>query len=143
MPYFFESLLNVKEDAGTYFLSFHALFYFIDDVAVGNVGPGSATQGLCANSGMNLIYTAQQQFMLCVISFQSSKKQYEHQKCNYHFILEQILFPQNWRRKSEAAAAERQNVEQEKQEHPTLVVINLHLNPDFIYFTCRYRNIGF
>jgi hypothetical protein len=31
MPYFVESLLNVKEDAGTYFLSFHAFFYFIDD----------------------------------------------------------------------------------------------------------------
>jgi hypothetical protein len=24
-------LLNVKEDAGTYFSSFHAFFYFIDD----------------------------------------------------------------------------------------------------------------
>jgi hypothetical protein len=31
MPYFVESLLNVKGDAGTYFLSFHAFFYFIDD----------------------------------------------------------------------------------------------------------------
>jgi hypothetical protein len=31
MPYFVESLLNVKEDAGTYFLFFHAFFYFIDD----------------------------------------------------------------------------------------------------------------
>jgi hypothetical protein len=31
VPYFVESLLNVKVDAGTYFLSFHALFYFIDD----------------------------------------------------------------------------------------------------------------
>jgi hypothetical protein len=31
MPYFVESLLNVKEDAGTYFSSFHAFFYFIDD----------------------------------------------------------------------------------------------------------------
>jgi hypothetical protein len=31
MPYFVESLSNVKEDAGTYFLSFHALFDFIDD----------------------------------------------------------------------------------------------------------------
>jgi hypothetical protein len=29
MTYFVESLLN--EDAGTYFLSFHAFFYFIDD----------------------------------------------------------------------------------------------------------------
>jgi hypothetical protein len=31
MPYFVESLLNVKEDAGTYFLSFHVIFYIIDD----------------------------------------------------------------------------------------------------------------
>jgi hypothetical protein len=31
MPHFVESLLNVKEDAGTYFLSFHAFFHFIDD----------------------------------------------------------------------------------------------------------------
>jgi hypothetical protein len=31
MSCFVESLLNVKEDAGTYFLSFHAFFYFIDD----------------------------------------------------------------------------------------------------------------
>jgi hypothetical protein len=31
MPYFVESLLNVKEDAGTYFSSFHAFFYYIDD----------------------------------------------------------------------------------------------------------------
>jgi hypothetical protein len=31
MPYFAESLLNDKEDGGTYFLSFHYLFYFIDD----------------------------------------------------------------------------------------------------------------
>jgi hypothetical protein len=31
MPYLVESLLNVKENAGTYFLSFHAFFYFIDD----------------------------------------------------------------------------------------------------------------
>jgi hypothetical protein len=31
MPYFLESLLNVKEDAGTYFLSFHAFFNFIED----------------------------------------------------------------------------------------------------------------
>jgi hypothetical protein len=31
MPYFVESLFNVKEDAGTYFLSFHAFFYFVDD----------------------------------------------------------------------------------------------------------------
>jgi hypothetical protein len=80
----------------------------VTTAAVGNVGPGSASQNLCANSGMNLIYTAQQRFMLYVISFQSSEKQYEHQKCNYYFILEQILFPQNWRRKSESAAAARQ-----------------------------------
>jgi hypothetical protein len=31
MPYFVESLLNVKEDADTYLLSFHDFFYFIDD----------------------------------------------------------------------------------------------------------------
>jgi hypothetical protein len=31
MPYFVESLLNVKEEACTYCLSFHALFYFIDN----------------------------------------------------------------------------------------------------------------
>jgi hypothetical protein len=31
MPYFVERLLNVKEDAGTYFLSLHAFFYFIGD----------------------------------------------------------------------------------------------------------------
>jgi hypothetical protein len=31
MPYFVESLLNVKEDAGTYFLPFRAFFHFIDD----------------------------------------------------------------------------------------------------------------
>jgi hypothetical protein len=31
MPYFVESLLNVKEYAGTYFISFHAFFYFIYD----------------------------------------------------------------------------------------------------------------
>jgi hypothetical protein len=31
MPYFVKSLLNVKEDACTYFLSFHSFFYFIDD----------------------------------------------------------------------------------------------------------------
>jgi hypothetical protein len=31
MPYFAESLLNVKEDGGTYFLFSHAFFYFIDD----------------------------------------------------------------------------------------------------------------
>jgi hypothetical protein len=31
MPYFVESLLNVKKDAFTYFLSFHAFFNFIDD----------------------------------------------------------------------------------------------------------------
>jgi hypothetical protein len=31
MPYFAESLLNVEEDADTYFLSFHAFYYFIDD----------------------------------------------------------------------------------------------------------------
>jgi hypothetical protein len=31
MPYFVESLLNVKEDDGTYFLSFHVFFNFIDD----------------------------------------------------------------------------------------------------------------
>jgi hypothetical protein len=31
MPYFVKSLLNVKGDGGTYFLSFYALFYFVDD----------------------------------------------------------------------------------------------------------------
>jgi hypothetical protein len=31
MPDFIESLLNVREDAGTYFISFHAFFYFIGD----------------------------------------------------------------------------------------------------------------
>jgi hypothetical protein len=31
MPYFAESLLNVKEDACTCLLSFNVLFYFIDD----------------------------------------------------------------------------------------------------------------
>jgi hypothetical protein len=31
MPSFVDSLLNIKEDAGTYFLSFHAFFYSIDD----------------------------------------------------------------------------------------------------------------
>jgi hypothetical protein len=31
MSYFVESLLNVKKDAGTYFLSFHDFSYFIDD----------------------------------------------------------------------------------------------------------------
>jgi hypothetical protein len=31
MPCIIESLLNVKEDAGTYFLYFHAFFYFIND----------------------------------------------------------------------------------------------------------------
>jgi hypothetical protein len=31
MPYFVESLLNVKKDDVIYFLSFHAFFYFIDD----------------------------------------------------------------------------------------------------------------
>jgi hypothetical protein len=31
MPYFVESLLNVKEDGGIYFLSFYAFFYFVDD----------------------------------------------------------------------------------------------------------------
>jgi hypothetical protein len=31
MPYFVESLFNVKEDGGTYFLSFYAFFYFVDD----------------------------------------------------------------------------------------------------------------
>jgi hypothetical protein len=30
MPYFVESLLNVKENSGTYFLYFHAFVYFID-----------------------------------------------------------------------------------------------------------------
>jgi hypothetical protein len=31
MPYVVEGLLNVKKDGGTYFLSFHAFFYCIDD----------------------------------------------------------------------------------------------------------------
>jgi hypothetical protein len=31
MPYFVESLLNVKKEGGTYFLSFNAFFYFVDD----------------------------------------------------------------------------------------------------------------
>jgi hypothetical protein len=31
MPYFIESLLTVKEDGGTYFLSFYAFFHFVDD----------------------------------------------------------------------------------------------------------------
>jgi hypothetical protein len=31
MQRFVESLLNVKEEVGTYFLSYHAFFYFIDD----------------------------------------------------------------------------------------------------------------
>jgi hypothetical protein len=31
VPYIVKSLLNVKEDGGTYFLSFYAFFYFVDD----------------------------------------------------------------------------------------------------------------
>jgi hypothetical protein len=39
MPYFDESLLNVKKDPGTYLLSFHAFFYLtVDSVALLDCG---------------------------------------------------------------------------------------------------------